>query len=159
MKRWTRRSALGAAVTLCQLPATAAETAVLQQEAQTRKAIETYARAWERGDFPVVLNCYHPDFTLNYFGTHALAGRHVGKADSVKVLVEIGQRTDRKLKAITSLLVGGDKAAMLTRESMKTKGLSVEVERLYLFTAHGEQLLECWVYDQDQRQMDGLIGA
>jgi ketosteroid isomerase-like protein len=153
-----RRYALGTTIALCQLPTAMAQTDS-QREAQTRKAIETYARAWEKGDIPALLNCYHPDFTLNYFGRNALAGRHRGKAASLRVLGEMRQRTDRKLKAISSLLVGGDKAAMITRESLTTKGQSVEVERLYIYTVAGDQLLECWVYDQDQRQLDELIGA
>lgn len=159
MTRWTRRGALGTAVALCHMPALAAPPTDSQPDAQTRKAIETYALAWEKGDIPALLSCYHPDFTLNYFGRNALAGRHPGKAASVRILGEMRQRTDRKLKAISALLVGGDKAAMVTRESLNSKGQSVEVERLYLFTVKGEQLLECWVYDQDQRQMDELIGA
>jgi uncharacterized protein len=157
MTRWTRRGALGSAVALCQMPAAAATAP--QPEAQTRKAIEAYARAWEKGDIPALLNCYHPDFTLNYFGRNGLAGRHVGKSASVQVLGAMRQRTGRQLKAIQALLVGGDQAALVTRESLTAKGQRVEVERLYLYTVKGEQLLECWVYDQDQRLMDELIGA
>jgi ketosteroid isomerase-like protein len=158
MTPWTRRHALGTTMALCPLPAAMAQTDS-PREAQTRKAIETYARAWERGDIPTLLNCYHPDFTLNYFGRNALAGRHRGKAAAVRVLAEMRQRTDRKLKAIASLLVGGDRAAMITRESLTAKGQSVDVERVYIFLAAADQLLECWVYDQDQRQLDELIGA
>jgi len=153
-----RRHAFATTIALCHLPVATAQTDP-QREAQTRKAIETYARAWEKGDIPSLLNCYHPDFTLNYFGRNALAGRHRGKAASVRVLGEMRQRTDRKLVAISSLLVGGDRAAMITRESLTAKGQSVEIERLYIFTVASDQLLECWVYDQDQRQLDELIGA
>lgn len=153
-----RRHALGTTTAMVYLP-TATAQADSQRDARTRTAIETYARAWEKGDVPTLLNCYHADFTLNYFGRNALAGRHRGKAASVRVLGEMRQRTDRKLMAISSLLVGGDRAAMITRESLSTKGQSVEVERLYIYTVAEDQLLECWVYDQDQRQLDELIGA
>lgn len=157
MTRWTRRSAIGSTVALCQLPALASADA--PNEARARRAIESYARAWQKGDIAALMNCYHADFTLNYFGRNALAGRHVGKAASLKVLGEMRQRTDRQLKAITSMLVSNDRAAMITREALTATGLTVEVERLYVYTLAGEQLLECWVYDQDQRRMDELIGA
>lgn len=124
-----------------------------------RQAVETYARAWERNDLQALLSCYHADFTLNYFGRNALAGRHVGRAASLKVLAEVRQRTGRQLKAITALLIGEDRAAMLTRELVLNQGQPLEVERLYVYTASGTQLRECWVYDQDQRQMDAIIGA
>ncbi|MET0333572.1 MAG: nuclear transport factor 2 family protein [Rhizobacter sp.] len=153
----TRRHALGTTVALCHAPALAADDNAAQSPA--RQAIETYARAWEKNDLPVLLDCYHPDFTLNYFGQNALAGRHVGKAASVKVLGEMRQRTQRQLKAIHSLLVGADLAAMVTRESLTAKGKTVEVERLYVYSVSGTQLRECWVYDQDQRLVDELIGT
>ncbi len=157
----SRRSALGTTVGLCHLPAASAAMAPAEpvQDPQTRKAIETYANAWEKGDMPTLMNCYHPEFTLNYFGKNALAGRHVGKAAALKVLGTMRQRTDRKLIAVNALLVGGDKAVMLTRESLSAKGQIVEVERVYVYTVMGVQLLECWVYDRDQRQLDALIGA
>jgi len=153
----SRRGALGAAtVALCHLPARAAADPAV--EACTRQAIDTYARAWERGDVPALLNCYHADFTLNWFGRNALAGRHVGKAAATKALGEMRQRTGRQLKAIRATMVAGDQAVMVTREAFATKGLAIEVERLYLYTVAGEQLRECWVYDQDQRQLDDIIG-
>jgi ketosteroid isomerase-like protein len=155
----TRRHALGSTVALCQVPTLAVAQATSPREAQARIAIETYASAWKKGDIPALLNCYHPDFTLNYFGRNALAGRHVGKAASVRALGEMRKRTDRALKSITALMVGPDHAAMLTRESMTAKGQTTDVERLYVYTVAGEQLLECWVYDQDQRQIDALVGT
>jgi len=69
------------------------------------------------------------------------------------------RRTDRKLTAIRATLVGGDQAVMVTRETLVAQGRTVEVERLYLYTVSGGKLLECRVYDQDQRQLDEIIGA
>lgn len=154
-----RRAALGSTLALCSLPAMNHASTDTPRDAAARKAIETYARAWERGDIPALLDCYHADFTLNYFGRNGLAGRHAGKAASLKVLGEMRKRTDRRLTAITAVMAGADRAAMLTRETMTASGQTVEVERLYVYTVAGEQLLECWVYDQDQRLVDGLVGA
>lgn len=157
MTRLTRRHALGT-LTLAPLPALAAVPDGAPQPMASRRAIEAYARAWEAGDMTALLNCYHPDFTLNYFGRNALAGRHVGKVACIQVLGEMRRRTGRRLRAITSLMAGEGQAAMVTRESVG-RGVEIEVERLYVYAVSGEQLHECWVYDQDQRLIDELIGA
>jgi len=160
MTRISRRGALGATVALCQIPARSEARVAVDPavEARTRQAIDTYARAWEQGDIPALLASYHADLTLNWFGRNALAGRHVGKAASIQALGAMRQRTDRQLKAIQSTMVAGDQAVMVTRETLAAKGQVVEVERLYLYTVANGQLRECWVYDQDQRQLDDIIG-
>ena len=92
----SRRGALDAAtVALCHLPARA--TADPAVEARTRQAIDAYARAWEKGDVPALLACYPADFTLNWFGRNALAGRHAGKAAAVEAQGEMRRRTGRQL--------------------------------------------------------------
>lgn len=161
MPPMSRRGALGTTVALCPLPALAEPggAADTTRDAQTRQVIEAYARAWERGDVPALRDSYHADFTLNYFGRNALAGRHQGKAASLKVLGEMLRRTDRALKAIDVVMVAGDQAIMLTRETMSSQGQPVEVRRLYRYTVADGRLRECWIYDEDQRQLDEIIGT
>lgn len=125
--------------------------------AQIRTAMERYVAAWTSGDLAAIAACYHDEFTLHYFGRHALSGDHVGKARALQVLAEFTRRTKRQLVAIVATLAGNDRGAIVVREALGPS--RVEVERVLVYTFAGSLLRECWVYDQDQRAIDELIGT
>ena len=102
--------------------------------------------------------CYHDELTLHYFGDNALTGTHAGKAASGAALQEIGRRTGRKLVAIDAVMAGPERGAVISREAMVLDGAPVELTRLLVYRVEDGELRECWFYDQDQRQMDRLIG-
>lgn len=115
--------------------------------------IAKYARAWEAGDAPTLVGLYHDDFTLHYFGKNALAGDHVGKAASLAVLQKVYQLTNRKIK-VHDVLSGPGHGAILAREHWTSGGRDFDVERVLVFHLRDEKLVECWVYDADQRAVD-----
>jgi uncharacterized protein len=158
--QWTRRSIVTAAPALVGLlPASGAATAganvMSNDEAESRAAIERYTAAWSSGNLEAITACYHPDFTLHYFGRSALSGDHVGKAAALKTLAEFSRRTRRQLVSIVATMAGAGRAAIVVREAMGVK--RVEVERLLVYTIEDGLLRECWVYDQDQRLIDELV--
>lgn len=125
--------------------------------AQIRTALERYAASWTSGDLAAIVACYHDEFTLHYFGQHALSGDHVGKARALQVLAEFTRRTKRQLVSIVATLAGNDRGAIVVREALGPG--RVEVERVLVYAVAGGLLRECWVYDQDQRAIDELVGA
>jgi hypothetical protein len=50
------------------------------RESEIRSVIERYAAAWRDGDLPTIIDCYHDDLTLHWFGANALSGDHAGRA-------------------------------------------------------------------------------
>lgn len=122
-------------------------------------AIERYALAWEAGDIPAIIGCYHDDFTLHYFGANALSGEHVGKQAALITLAAFGIRTGRKLVRVVSTMAGETHGAVLAREQLGTGSETVEVDRLLVYTVCDGLLFECWIYDQDQALIDRLVGV
>lgn len=121
-------------------------------------ALSRYAEAWKSGDMARITDCYHVDFTLHYFGRNALSGNHVGKAIALKILADFSRQTRRKLVAIVAILVSGGLGAIVARERLM-KGLeSIVVERVLVYRVADGLLIECWVYDQDQRLIDSIVG-
>ena len=118
-----------------------------------RMVIERYAAAWSRGDLPGITACYHEAFVLHYFGRHALAGAHVGKAAALRALAEFSRRVRRELVAILDTPIGAERGAVVVREKLG----GTEVERVLVYTVADGLLKECWVYDQDQRFIDALM--
>jgi ketosteroid isomerase-like protein len=123
----------------------------------TRLAVSRYANAWLAGDRPALAACYHDDFTLHYFGSNPLAGDHAGKAAALGILAEVTRRTNRRLLAIVDVMAGAERGALLVRERFERDGRIAEIERLLVYTVRDGLLSECWVYDQDQAQVDAFL--
>ena len=129
----------------------------MSSEAENRAAIERYAAAWLAGDVAGLLGSYHDDFTLHYGGDNALTGTHRGKAASLAVLQDFARRVGgRKLIGVVATMAGADRAGLVAREALGPDGR--EVERVLIYTVRDGLLHECWVYDQDQKLIDGLVG-
>lgn len=137
------------------IPARTPDCSSVEQD--VRDSIRAYARAWVSGDIPAIAAMYHPGFTLNYFGRNALARRHIGKSAAIEALGEFRKRTGRKLVKILAEMSGPERGGLVSLETMQFKGATVSVERVYLYTVQRGLLRECWVYDQDQRQIDEII--
>ncbi|MFB9263310.1 nuclear transport factor 2 family protein [Bradyrhizobium erythrophlei] len=124
-----------------------------------RRAISRYAKAWVDGDRQGLVACYHDDFTLHYFGNNPLAGVHPGKAAALSILAEVTRHTNRKLVRIVDMMVGAERGGLLVREMFERGGGTVEVERLLIYPVRDGLLWHCWVYDQQQTLIDGILAA
>jgi ketosteroid isomerase-like protein len=126
-------------------------------EDEIRGAVDRYAAAWAAGDMAGIVACYHDSFTLHYFGRSALAGDHVGKAAALKTLAEFSRRVGgRRLVGAPMVTAGPERGVVIAREALGPQG--VEVERVLVYAVRDGLLAECWVYDQDQRVIDELVG-
>jgi ketosteroid isomerase-like protein len=128
------------------------------REMEVRTTIERYAAAWLRGDRTAIADCYHDDFTLNYFGANALSGRHAGKAAALAILGEFARRVRRKLKGVIAQMAGPERGGLVVREELASGDEAFEAERLLIYAVRDGRLSECWVYDADQARIDRLIG-
>jgi hypothetical protein len=120
---------------------------------------ERYADAWAAGDFPAMLATYHDDFILHWFGENPLAGVKHGKAAAVEALMTFTRLTNRRLVAVDSVMADTHRAVIIARESITAAGETREVERVLVYRVEGDLLAECWVYDADQRFIDGALSA
>jgi ketosteroid isomerase-like protein len=117
-------------------------------------AIRRYCEAWRAGDLATILDCYHDDFVLHYFGRSPLAGTHRGKAAALAALAKVQQLTNRQLLEIHDVLVSDDHAAILARERFERDGRVLEVRRVLVYHVRDGKLAESWIYDEDQRAVD-----
>lgn len=118
--------------------------------------VERYCDAWKRGDAAALVDCYHDDFTLHWFGASPLAGTHRGKPAAIAALVRVQQLTNRELREIRDVLASDEHAVVLTRERFTRDGRSLELERVLVFQIRDDRLAECWLYDRDQRAVDAF---
>jgi hypothetical protein len=114
--------------------------------------LRRYADAWTAGDLATVLDLYHDDFVLHYFGESPLAGTHEGKDAALQALGLATARTDRVLVKVVDVLAGAELGALVVVENLAGR----EVQRVLLYRVLDGKLGECWLYDQDQRFVDRL---
>ena len=117
-------------------------------------ALNAYRDAWEAGDLARIVDAYHDDFVLHYFGTSPLAGTHTGKQAALTVLAQATERSQRELVSVEDVLVGEQFGALVATERLGPDRR--EVRRVLLYRVTDERLAECWLYDSDQAFVDGL---
>jgi len=120
------------------------------------ETVRRYADAWAADDLARVLDAYHDDFVLHYFGDSPLAGDHVGKAAAIEALVEATARSGRQLDEIEDVLTGATFGAIIAREGVGHGDDRRVVRRVFVYRVRDGKLAECWLYDDDQRAMDAL---
>jgi ketosteroid isomerase-like protein len=120
--------------------------------------VRTYTDAWLAGDLGTVLALYHDDLVLHYGGNHALSGDHVGRDAALAALLEIQARTDRMPLAVIDVMSSEDHAVAWVRERWTVEGEEHELTRVVVFRIADDQLVECWLYDNDNALVDRALG-
>ncbi|MBU3703262.1 MAG: nuclear transport factor 2 family protein [Ilumatobacteraceae bacterium] len=122
--------------------------------AETARTLQRYARAWLASDLDTVLASYHDDIELHYMGASPLAGTHRGRDAAFAALAQASVRTARKLIDVEDVLVGESLGALIAVEDLGDQ--PQRVRRVLLYRVEDEKLRECWLFDEDQRFIDGL---
>lgn len=125
----------------------------------TARVLDEYCDAWRAGDLARLFGSYHDEFTLHYFGESPLAGTHRGKASALAALGEATRRSGRQLVEIVDVLAGRELGAIVAIERVGTSGETTDIRRVLLYRVRDGQLVECWLYDEDQRLVDRLWSA
>ncbi|MDQ0016654.1 ketosteroid isomerase-like protein [Variovorax boronicumulans] len=120
--------------------------------------VQRYADAWAANDLKGIFDCYHGEVVFHYFGQSPLAGTHRGKAACLAVLKEVKEKTNRRLVAIRDVLAGEHFGLIVAVEQFEYEGRTFELERLLRYAVKDGKLSECWIYDEDQRRVDEVLG-
>jgi ketosteroid isomerase-like protein len=120
----------------------------------TRATLLSYADAWRAGDITRMLDAYADDVVFHYFGETDLAGDHVGKDAAVGAMLAASTRSSRTLVEIVDVLAGDERGAIVAIERFERDGESQDVQRVLLYRVHDGLIVECWLYDGDQRMID-----
>jgi hypothetical protein len=116
--------------------------------------LQGYREAWTAGDLARIVDAYHDDFVLHYFGESPLAGTHTGKEAGLTIVGQASARSRRELVEVSDVLAGEEFGALVVRELLGPERR--EVQRLLVYKVRDDKLAECWLYDEDQRFVDAL---
>ncbi len=119
--------------------------------------IRRYCQAWREGDLATLVDCYHDEVVLHWFGQNPLAGEHRGKPAALAALARLSQLANRQLVEIHDVLASDHHAVVLARERFERDGRRVETSRVLVYHVRDGKLAEAWIYDDDQRAVDACL--
>jgi uncharacterized protein len=119
--------------------------------------VRRYADAWAANDLRAIVDSYHEEVVFHYFRSNPLAGTHRGKAACLAILKQVREKTNRKLVSVRDVLVGKNFGVIVAVERFEGSGKSVEIERIFRYSVRDGKLVECWVYDEDQRLVNEYL--
>lgn len=129
-------------------------SSVSSSQKANEAAVRRYATAWEKNDLATIVDCYHDEMVLHYFGRSPLAGTHKGKPAVLAALKKVGQLTNRRLLEIVDVLASDKHGMIVARERFERDGRVLELKRVLIYQVRDGKLAECWIYDEDQRAVD-----
>lgn len=115
-----------------------------------------YAEAWTNGDSAGMYALMADDIVLHIPGRSPIAGVFKGKDDLIRLARIIREMTDRRLLELHELLVGENHAVALVRERMARAGVSLDLDRVFVFHLSEDAITEIWIYDHDSAAVDEL---
>ncbi len=132
-----------------------------EQRMSDRDIVQTYCDAWMAADAVAILTCYHDDLTLDWFGTHHLAGTHTGMQASLDALLNLQAATNREPVEVEQILSGPDSVIAVVRErwtSPTDPSQVLEHQRALEFTVADGKLRTCRIYETAQAEIDEWLG-
>lgn len=119
--------------------------------------LDRYARAWATNDLRALVECYHDEVVFHYFGRNPLSGTHRGKSACLAVLRQFQVNTHRQLVSIRDIAHGMHFGVIIAIERLECNDSPFEVERVLRYRLRDDRIVECWVYDEDQRIIDACF--
>jgi len=123
--------------------------------------IERYVGAAKAGDFDGAYAFFADDLRVRIPGRSALAGEYVGRDVAIDYInraraLSHGSEVELDLMATLS---GGDRVALLVRERFHRPEGPVDIHRANVYTVRDGRIVEIWIFEGDQYEVDGLFAA
>jgi hypothetical protein len=116
----------------------------------------TRLRAASSAATPSATACSSSPARTDGRGRVPLAGTHRGKASALAALGEATRRSSRQLVEIVDVLAGRELGALVAVERVGPEGQTTDIRRVLVYRVRDELLVECWLYDENQRLVDAL---
>jgi ketosteroid isomerase-like protein len=118
-----------------------------------------YLAAVQRGDWATGFGFFADDVTLHVPGRSSLAGQHRGR-EAVQGYLRAA--LDRAHGAqveveLVDMLASEERVALVVRERFGRPEGAVEIRRANLYRLRGDQIVEVWIFEANQYEVDELF--
>jgi ketosteroid isomerase-like protein len=121
--------------------------------------MRSYVAAARRGDFDTAFGHFAEDIVVRIPGRSAHAGERHGRAEAmayINAARALSQGHDVELDVIDTL-TSEDRFALIVRERFHRDGEVVDIRRANVYRVRGEEIVEIWIFEADQYEVDALL--
>jgi uncharacterized protein len=118
-----------------------------------------YVDAARRGDFDTAFGHFAEDIVIRIPGRSAQAGEKQGRDEAMAYIDEaraLSRDRDIELEVIDAL-TSEDRFALIVRERFHLDGRVVDIRRANVYRVRGEEIVEIWIFEADQYEVDALL--
>ena len=120
-----------------------------------------YLQAAQRGDWETGFGFFADDIVLHVPGRSALAGEHRGR-DAARGYLEAALARSHGAEVeveLVDMLASEDRVALIVRERFQRPDGPVEIRRANLYRLGGDQIMEIWIFEANQYEVDDLFAG
>ena len=118
-----------------------------------------YVAAVRRGDWETGFRFFADDIVLHVPGRSSLAGEHRGRAAAEGYLhAALARSHGAEVEVeLVDMLASEEQVALIVRERFSRPGGAVEIRRANLYRLRGDQIVEVWIFEANQYEVDELF--
>jgi ketosteroid isomerase-like protein len=123
------------------------------------EVMRRYLQAAQRGDWETGFGYFADDIVLHVPGRSSLAGEHRGR-DAAKAYLDTALARSHGAEVeveLIDMLASEDRIALIVRERFQRPSGAVEIRRANLYRLHGDQIVEIWIFEANQYEVDELF--
>jgi len=128
---------------------------------EAEAVVRPYLEAARAGDWETAYGFFAEDVVFRIPGRSRFAGEHRGR-DRARAYIEqaraIVHACDVRVELV-DLLAGRDRVALLVDEHFGLGDREVTIRRANVYRVAGGRIVEIWIYEGDQYEVDALFGA
>jgi ketosteroid isomerase-like protein len=123
--------------------------------------IQGYLTAMRSGDRTTGYGFFAEDLVVRIPGRSAFSGTHQGRQvaiDYIQSAVAKAHAGDVEVELVDAL-AGEDRVCLLLLERFSLDRGVVEIRRANVYRVRGDEIVEVWIFEGDQYEVDALFGA
>jgi len=120
-----------------------------------------YVAAVQRGDWAAAYGCFAADVVAHVPGGSPLAGELRGR-DAAIAYIEAARAKSRGRDVEVELidtLASDERVLLMVRERFARDGGVAEIGRANVYTVRGDSIVEVWIFEANQYEVDELVGT
>ena len=126
-----------------------------------REVMSRYIAAVRRGDWAAAYGCFAEDVVAHVPGRSPLAGVLRGREAAIGYIEAARAKShgrDVEVELIDTL-ASDERVLLMVRERFAGDGGVVEIGRANVYTVRGDSIVEVWIFEANQYEVDELVGT
>jgi uncharacterized protein len=125
------------------------------------EVMHRYVAAARSRDVDAAFGMFAEDIVFRIPGRSSHAGRRQGR-DEAMAYINAGRALSQGAEVeleLVDVLMSEDRFCLLVNERFQRDGGVVDIRRANVYRVRGDEIVEIWIYEADQYEVDALLAA